>query len=60
MPGLTFIGDVDNRIMQKAMSTKDAEEVARIRKMGQITVEVVGLTAEYLSSQHSRERAFGG
>jgi Xaa-Pro aminopeptidase len=33
-----------------AMATKDTEEVERIRRMGQITIAVVGQTAEFLAS----------
>jgi len=55
MPGLSFHGDVEHRIFQKAMATKDAEEVARIRRMGQVTVEVVGQTADYLSCQRAMD-----
>ncbi len=55
LPGLTFVGDVEQNILQKAMATKDAEEVDRIRKMGQVTVDVVGQTAEYLSSRRAKD-----
>ena len=51
MPGLTLVGDVENKILQQAMSTKDEQEVARICRMGKVTVDVVGKTADYLTSQ---------
>lgn len=51
LPDLHLVGDVNNRVMQKAMATKDASEVERIRRVGRITAEVVGRTAEFLSSQ---------
>jgi Xaa-Pro aminopeptidase len=55
MPGLTFVGDVENKILQKGMATKDESEVARIRHAGLMTTEVVGLTAEYLTSQKAKD-----
>lgn len=49
MPGLTFVGDLENSVLQRAMMTKDADEVERIRNVGKITVEVVSRVAELLS-----------
>lgn len=52
MPGLTFVGESpDDNIFLRAMETKDESEVARIRRMGKITTEVVGLVADYLTSR---------
>jgi len=48
LPGIDFIGQVGDSILLRAMSTKDEDEVERIRRMGGITVEVVGKTANYL------------
>ena len=51
MPDVEFIGEArENSLFMVAMETKDEIEVARIRRMGKITTEVVGLTAEYLTS----------
>ena len=51
MPELKFTGEAnENSIMMKAMETKDAEEIERIRKMGRITTRVVSLTATFLSN----------
>jgi len=36
------------------METKEESEVARIRRMGQVTTEVVGLVSEYLTSREVR------
>jgi Xaa-Pro aminopeptidase len=48
MPELEFVGERrDNSIFMRAMETKDECEVERIRKMGRITTEVVGLVKEY-------------
>jgi Xaa-Pro aminopeptidase len=56
MPGLAFVGEgVNDNIFLSAMESKDQAEVARIRKMGAITTEVVGLTADYLTSCEVRE-----
>ena len=55
MPGLSFIGEsTDDNIFMRAMETKDAAEVERIRRMGRITVDVVGLVADYLTSREVR------
>lgn len=55
MPMLTFIGEgTDDNVFLRAMETKDDAEVRRIRRMGQVTVEVVGLVAEYLTSRAVR------
>jgi Xaa-Pro aminopeptidase len=55
-PGLAFVGEgVSADIFSSAMESKDQTEVARIRKMGAVTTEVVGLTAGYLTSCEVRE-----
>ena len=52
MPGLELVGETSNdSVFMKAMETKDAVEVERIRKMGAVTTEVVRRTAEYLTSR---------
>ncbi len=50
MPGLNFIGELDNSVLMLARMTKDEVEVERIRKMGMITTQVVGLVADFLTS----------
>ena len=50
MPDIELIGEIDQSILNAARATKDAHEIERIRKMGQITTDVVGLTADFLSS----------
>jgi Xaa-Pro aminopeptidase len=55
MPGLVLVGDIENKILQQVMSTKDEQEVARIRRMGQVTVDVVGKTADYLTSHQVKD-----
>jgi len=47
---MELIGEpLENSIFMRAMETKDESEVARIREMGRITTEVVGLVAAYLT-----------
>lgn len=53
LPDLQLVGENDS-IFIRAMETKDESEVARIRRMGQVTTEVVRLTAEYLTSREVR------
>lgn len=56
MPGIVFVGESrDNSVFMKAMETKDESDVDRIRRMGRITTEVVGLVRDYLTSCDVRE-----
>jgi Xaa-Pro aminopeptidase len=56
VPAIEFVGERrDNSIFMRAMETKDESEVERIRKMGRITTEVVGLVRDYLTSREVRE-----
>jgi Xaa-Pro aminopeptidase len=55
LPELTFVGEKDSDIFLYAMESKDQVEIKRIRKMGAVTTEVVGLTADYLTSCSVRE-----
>ncbi|HKJ39301.1 MAG TPA: M24 family metallopeptidase [Anaerolineales bacterium] len=51
MPEIEFVGERrDNSVFMRAMETKDESEVDRIRKMGVITTEVVGLVRDFLTS----------
>jgi Xaa-Pro aminopeptidase len=54
LPEITLVGDVADVILGTAMITKEAQEVERIREMGKITTQVVGKTAEFLSSRQVR------
>ena len=55
MPDIELVGEArDGSIFMYAMETKDEAEVTRIRRMGRITTEVVGLTADYLTSRDVR------
>ncbi len=55
MPELRIADSVEDDIVLQAMSTKDEAEVARIRKMGQITTEVVKATADLLMSSKVKD-----
>jgi Xaa-Pro aminopeptidase len=56
LPAIEFVGERrEGSIFMKAMETKDESEVERIRRMGKITTEVVGLVREYLTSCDVRE-----
>ncbi len=55
MPALELVGEVDDSVLLQAMATKDAGEVARIRRMGQVTTEVVGQVADYLSTSRVKD-----
>jgi Xaa-Pro aminopeptidase len=54
LPNLEIVGDISDSTLLQAMATKDEEQVERIRKMGLITTQVVGLVADYLSSQQPK------
>jgi Xaa-Pro aminopeptidase len=48
-PEVEIVGEPkENSIFMYAMETKDKAEVERIRKMGKVTTEVVGMVAKYL------------
>jgi Xaa-Pro aminopeptidase len=54
-PQMEIVGEPkDDSIFLRAMETKDESEVQRIRNMGRITTEVVGLVAEYLINSDVR------
>jgi Xaa-Pro aminopeptidase len=55
MPRLHLIGEINNSVMMLARMTKDETEIDRIRKMGKVTTQVVGLVADYITSQRVRD-----
>ncbi len=55
MPGLHLVGEINNSVLMLARMTKDETEIDRIRKMGKVTTEVVGLVADYITSQSVRD-----
>ena len=51
-PAIQIIGEpARNSLILEAMKTKQAEEIERIRQMGEVTTSVVGKVADYLISQ---------
>jgi len=51
MPEVEFVGEArEDSIFMRAMETKDEDEVARIRRMGKVTIDVVRKTADFLTS----------
>jgi Xaa-Pro aminopeptidase len=55
-PAVTLVGELaEQNILLQARATKEAGEVERIRRMGQITTRVVGRTAEFLTSQQVQD-----
>jgi len=48
MPELTILGEGPDSILMEARTTKDSQEIKKIRRMGQITVDVVKHTASFL------------
>ncbi|MCS6908630.1 MAG: M24 family metallopeptidase [Anaerolineales bacterium] len=50
MPEIELVSEADQGVLGRARMTKDAQEIEQISQMGRVTVEVVGLTAEFLSS----------
>jgi Xaa-Pro aminopeptidase len=56
LPELELVGeDQDSSIFMYAMESKDEKEAARVRRMGKVTTEVVGLVADYLTSCEVRD-----
>ncbi len=55
MPKLIFEGFFKDEILLNARMTKEPAEIERIRQMGKVTVDVVGKTADYLTSQKTKK-----
>ncbi|MBT7073799.1 MAG: aminopeptidase P family protein [Anaerolineae bacterium] len=56
IPNVEFIGESDmDSVFLQAMETKTEDEVARIRKMGKITTEVVGKVKSFLADHPVNE-----
>ncbi len=56
LPGITLIGEFETSILLSAMSTKDEDEVEQIRRMGQKTIEVVDMVADFLTSRDVQDQ----
>jgi Xaa-Pro aminopeptidase len=56
MPEIEFVGEpTGDTVFLRAMETKDEAEVARIRKMGKITTEVVAQVRDFLTACEVRD-----
>lgn len=55
LPDLEIIGKFGSSMLLEAMETKDEDEVERIRRMGEITVEVVDKTAKFMQSHKVKD-----
>lgn len=55
LPEITYTGEMNDSLLLEAMSTKDDDEVERIRRMGELTTWVVGQTADFLTSHAVRD-----
>lgn len=56
MPEIEFVGvGRENSVFNIAMETKTVDQIAAVRRMGQITTTVVGMTADYLTSRKVNE-----
>jgi Xaa-Pro aminopeptidase len=53
-PDITLVGEVNTSALLLARMTKDEAEIGRIRTMGKVTIQVVGLVADLLSSLHTK------
>ncbi len=56
MPDLEILGETSrNSMLLEAMATKTEPEIEKIRRMGEVTVDVVGNVADFLSSHHTKD-----
>jgi len=54
LPDYEFVGQVQENVFHSARYTKDSEELEQIRKVGELTVQVVAQTADFLSGMRSK------
>jgi len=55
MPRLNLKGFLQDELLMTAMMTKDDREIERIRLMGNVTVEVVAKTADFLTGHKAKD-----
>ncbi|HSV86883.1 MAG TPA: Xaa-Pro peptidase family protein [Levilinea sp.] len=55
VPEIEFVGVTGESMIMRAMATKDASEIERIRKVGNITTSVVGQVADFLTTQKVKD-----
>ena len=56
LPDLEILSEEEQSLLLNAMATKDQSELDRIREMGRITVEVVGMVADFLTSHAVKQQ----
>ncbi|NMC78698.1 MAG: aminopeptidase P family protein [Chloroflexi bacterium] len=54
-PQIELVGYPDEDVLGRAMMTKGPDEIARIRRMGQVTTQVVAQTADFLTGHAVRD-----
>jgi Xaa-Pro aminopeptidase len=54
LPDVEFVGELSDSVLLQAMATKDEVEIERMRQMGQITTQVVGKVADFLTSHNAK------
>ncbi|PWH18522.1 MAG: hypothetical protein DDG59_06155 [Anaerolineae bacterium] len=54
MPEIEIVSEAEHSVLGQVRLTKDKHEIQQIQRMGEITTEVVGLTADFLSAQKVR------
>ncbi|OGO37053.1 MAG: hypothetical protein A2W35_11785 [Chloroflexi bacterium RBG_16_57_11] len=57
LPELELVGETGVSVFGRAMATKDEVEVERMRRMGKITTDVIGETADFLTGHRARNGA---
>ena len=53
-PDLTIVGELTDSALLQAMATKDEAEIEHMRKIGQVTINVVGKVADLLTSHKAK------
>ncbi len=55
MPEIEIVGEMKDPVLGLARETKDAEELEHARRMGAVTVEIVGKVAEYIQQHKAKD-----
>ena len=55
MPEIKIVGEMKDPVIMLARETKDAEELDRTRRIGAVTAEVVGNTADFLTAHKAKD-----
>ena len=54
LPRIEFVGEFRDSVLLAARATKDEQEIAKMRSVGERTVKVVGQVADFLASQQAQ------